>query len=76
MQTLDWNEITQSKKSVRCSDQQPCGNVIGQYNDNIIIIEWTTRSNEYLVPKSKVDHYDGREVYLNIPRTVLSDFGY
>jgi len=33
--------------------------VIAQYHDNIIIIEGATiKSHEYIVPKSKVDHYD------------------
>ena len=43
--------------------------VIDQYHDDIIIIEGTTiKSHEYIVPKSKVDHYDGNDLYLNITR--------
>jgi hypothetical protein len=41
--------------------------VIAQYDDNIIIIEGATiKSHEYIVPKSKVDHYDGNDLYLNV----------
>ena len=76
MQSLDWNQITESKKRVRCSDLQPCGNVITQFNDNIIIIEWAPRSNHYMVPKSKVERDDGTEIHLKIPHTVLSDFSF
>jgi hypothetical protein len=50
-------------------DKYFCGNVIAQYHDNIIIIESTTiKSHEYIVPKSKVDYYDGNDLYLNITR--------
>ena len=50
-------------------DKYFCGNVIAQYHDNIIIIEGATiKSHEYIVPKSKVDHYDGNDLYLNITR--------
>ena len=76
MQSLDWNQITESKKRVRCSNLRPCGNVITQFNDNIIIIEWATRSNQYMVPKSKVERDDGTEIHLNIPHTLLSDFSF
>jgi hypothetical protein len=69
MTEIDWNELIQSKKSVMASDKHSCGNVIAQYDDNIIIIEGATiKSHEYIVPKSKVDHYDGNELYLNITR--------
>ena len=38
-------------------------------HDNIIIIEGATiKSHEYIVPKSKVDHYDENNLYLNITR--------
>jgi len=61
--------LIQSKKSVRAYDKHYCGNVIAEYNDNIIIIEGATiKSHEFIVPKSKVDHYDGNDLYLNINR--------
>jgi hypothetical protein len=69
MTEIDWNELIQSKKSVRAYDKHYCGNVIAEYNDNIIIIEGATiKSHEFIVPKSKVDHYDGNDLYLNINR--------
>jgi hypothetical protein len=42
MTEIDWNELIQSKKSVRAYDKHYCGNVIAEYNDNIIIIEGAT----------------------------------
>ena len=77
MNSLDWKEISKSKKIVRASDQRSCGNVIAEYNDKIIVIQGTDiNSGEYLIPKSKVDHYDGKEVYLSIPYHKLSEFDF
>lgn len=41
--TFDWNEIAQAKKVVKTSDQTFCGNVIAEYRDNIIIVEFGTK---------------------------------
>jgi hypothetical protein len=66
---IDWNELIQSKKSVMACGKPFCGNVMAQYDDNIIIIEGVAiKSHEYIVPKSKVDHYDGNDLYPNISR--------
>jgi hypothetical protein len=59
--------LIQSKKEVKACDKHSCGNVIAEYHDNIIIIECATiKSHEFIVPKSKADHYDGNDLYLNI----------
>jgi hypothetical protein len=69
MTEIDWDKLIQSKKSVKGCDKHSCGNVMAEYDDNIIIIEGTTiKSHEFIVPKSKVDHYDGNDLYLNITR--------
>ena len=61
-------------------DKYFCGNVIAQYHDNIIIIiieGATVKSHEYMVPKSKVDRYDGNDLYLNITRDdMILNFGF
>ena len=69
---IDWNEITKSNKGVRTSDQQTCGNVISEDGDSIVISEGTVNIHEFIVPKSKVEYYDGSEVHLNIPYDILS----
>ena len=74
--TFDWNEIAQAKKVARTSDQTFCGNVVAEYRDNIIIIEFGAKLRGYMVPKSRVDRYDGSHVYLNIPRNLLSSFDF
>jgi hypothetical protein len=70
--TIDWKEITKSNKGVRTNDQQTCGNVIAEVGSSVIISEGVINMHEYLVPKSKVDYYDGNEVHLNVPYDILS----
>jgi hypothetical protein len=75
--TLEWPKIIQAKRIVKTSDQTVCGNVVAEYRDNIIIIEFEgTKLNEYMIPKSRVDHYDGRDVHLSISGSLLSSFGF
>jgi hypothetical protein len=76
MSAFDWNEIAQAKKIVKTSDRALCGNVVAEYKDNIIIIAHGPKLHEYMVPKSKVDRYDGSDVYLNIPYSLLSSFDF
>ena len=70
--TIDWKEITKSKKGVRTNDQQTCGNVIAEDAYSIIVYDGVINIHEFLVPKSKVDYYDGSEVHLNVPYDILS----
>ena len=73
--SLEWPKIIQAKTIVKTSDQTVCGNVIAEYKDSIIIIEFDeTKLNEYIIPKSRVDHYDGRNVRLSISGNLLSSF--
>ena len=72
---INWLDLTESKKDVKASDQKPCGNVIAEYKDKLVIIEGASiKSHEYIVPKSTVDHYDGKNLYLNISRDTLLEF--
>jgi hypothetical protein len=69
---IDWNEITKSNKGVRTNDHQTCGNIIAEEEDSIIISEGLINRHEFIVPKSKVDYYDGNEIHLNVPYDILS----
>jgi hypothetical protein len=76
-ETLDWQEIVQAKRTVKTSDHTNCGNVVAEYQDNIIIIEFEAKKmNGYMIPKSRVDHYDGRNVHLSIPGSLLPSFDF
>ena len=74
--TFDWNEIAQAKKMAKTSDNSLCGNVIAEYRDNIIVVEFGAKLHGYMIPKSRVESYDGRDIYLNIPRSLLSSFDF
>ena len=74
MSSIDWDDLTKSQKVVKTKDERSCGNLMAEYKDNIIIIEGVIKSHEYMVPKSKVNHYDGNEIYLDIPYDMLSNF--
>jgi hypothetical protein len=73
--TINWSYLIESKKDVKASDQKACGNVIAEYNDKLVIIEGESiKSHEYIIPKSTVDHYDGKNLFLNISRDALLEF--
>lgn len=76
MNSVDWREITKAKKIVRASDASSCGNAIAEFRDNIVILEHGANFHKYIIPKSKVERYDGRDIYLNIPRSMLSTFDF
>jgi len=51
--------------------------IVAEYRDNIIIIKFEgTKLNEYIIPKSRVNHYDGRNLHLSISGGGLSSFGF
>ena len=72
MSSIDFSELVISKKGVISSDNQPCGNIIGEREDNIIVEQG--RSHVYHIPKSKISGYDGTQLILNIPFSELSNF--
>jgi hypothetical protein len=67
-------KLSKQKKTVNASDKVVCGNVIAEYNDNIIIKHGEFVSHQLMIPKSKVDSCDGKELHLNIPYSMLSRF--
>jgi hypothetical protein len=76
MNSLDWHEITKAKKMVKANDASSCGNAIAEYRDNIVILEHGTTFRKYIIPKTKVERFDGIDIYLNIPRSMLSTFDF
>ena len=41
-----------------------------------MILEHGTNFRKYVIPKSKVERYDGTDIYLSIPRSMLSTFDF
>jgi len=74
MPCFDWESLTKSQKIVKTKDERSCGNLMAEYKDNIIIIEGSIKSHEFMIPKSKVADYNGNEIYLDIPYDMLSSF--
>ncbi len=63
---MNWNEIVTKRTPVKTKDRAGHGYVVGEYKANLLVIEGKLVSHEYMIPKGKVDNYDGRELCLNI----------
>ena len=63
---MNWNAIISNRTPVRTKDSTSFGYVAGDYKDKLLVIEGRTVSHEYVIPKDKVDHYDGRELSLKM----------
>lgn len=51
------------------------GKVFAEYNDKLIIISGEVKKEHtYLIPKSKMDHYVDKKIYLNLTRDSLKEF--
>ena len=65
----DWDSIVH--KNVRAADGEPIGNVVAVLGDAIHVETQGSRS-QYLIPKERVEGFDGAEVHLDTP---LNDLG-
>jgi hypothetical protein len=51
------------------------GRVFTEYKDKLVIIDGEDKKeHEYLIPKSKVDYYDDKKIFLNISYDSLNEF--
>ena len=64
--SIEWTELIKDRKGVITKDNQSCGNIIGDDDENIIIEDGAVRQHFYRVPKSTVGAYNGAELTLNI----------
>jgi hypothetical protein len=64
--SIDWTELIKDRKGVMTKDNQACGNIIGEDEENIIIEEGAVRQHFYRVPKSAAGTYNGAELTLNL----------
>jgi hypothetical protein len=63
---LNWNTIISNRTPVKTKDNTGFGYVAGEYQENLVVIEGKLVSHGYVIPKDKVDHYDGRELSLKM----------
>jgi hypothetical protein len=72
--SIDWSELIKDKKGVVTKDNQACGNIIGEDEQDIIIEEGAINTHIYRVPKSTVGGYNGAELTLNIQYNELETY--
>ena len=63
---MNWKEIISNRTPVQTKDSTDFGYVADEYKDRLVVIEGKIVSHRYVIPKDKVDHYDGRELCLKM----------
>jgi hypothetical protein len=71
---IDWIELIKDRKGVITKDNQSCGNIIGDDEENIIIEDGAVNQHFYTVPKSAAGIYNGAELTLNISYDELKNY--
>ncbi|WP_458743928.1 hypothetical protein [Candidatus Nitrosocosmicus sp. T] len=74
MSNIDFSELIISKKGVISSERQTIGNIIGEKDDSIIVEKDGMSEHIYLVPKSKIEAYDGAQIILKVSESELKTF--
>ena len=72
--SIDWTELIKDRKGAITKDNQSCGNIIGDDEENIIIEDGAVRQHFYRVPKSAAGAYNGAELTLNISYDELKTY--
>ena len=68
---LDWDRIVH--KNMRSKDNEDAGNVAAVDENSITVISEGAR-NEYKIPKSAVEGFDGAEVFLKLSIAELKNY--
>jgi hypothetical protein len=71
---IEWTELIKDRKGVKTKDNQSCGNIIGDDEENIIIEDGAVHQHFYRVPRSAVGFYNGAELTLNISYDELKNY--
>ncbi len=74
--SIDWAEISKSKKGVRSIDNKACGVVVSSAGDGIWVVDGAVNLKKYRIPKSKVKSYNGAELVLKIPSILMQEYEY
>jgi hypothetical protein len=72
--SINWTELIKDRKGIITKDNQSCGNIIGEDDENIIIEDGAVRQHFYRVPKSAAGAYNGAELTLNISYDELKTY--
>lgn len=64
-----------NRASAILRNNREIGRVFAEYKDKLVIIDGENKKErEYLIPKIKVDRYDGKRVYFEISEDSLKEF--
>jgi hypothetical protein len=74
MSYIHYSELIISKKNVITSERLDCGNIIGERGDSIIVEREGFHEHVYIIPKSKVDAYDGSQIILKLSEPELKSY--
>ena len=74
--SFDWPEISKSKKGVRTSDNEACGEVVSASREEIFIVDGAVNIKKYKIPQSKIKFYNGSELVLQIPTCLMKLYEY
>ena len=74
MSDIDYSEAIKSHKGVTTSDGIDCGNIIGERDDSIIVDREGFREHVYVIPKSKIEAFDGSIITLKVAESELKSF--
>jgi hypothetical protein len=67
--------INYDRNDKRIVENREIGKVFAEYKDKLVVIDGENKKeHEYLIPKSKVDHYGDNKVYLSISENSLKEF--
>jgi hypothetical protein len=69
---MNWHKIISNRTCVRTKDSARLGYVAGEYKDSLVVIEGRIVSHEYIIPKEKVENYNGIELFLKMRHDELS----
>jgi uncharacterized protein (TIGR02271 family) len=72
---IDFSELIISKKNVLTSERQNIGNIIGEKDDSILVEDPGINDSVLVIPKSKIDVYDGAQLILGIPASQIQSYG-
>lgn len=74
---VNWDEIVTKRTRVKTKDKAGCGYVAAEFEDNLVVIAGKLVSHEYIIPKNRVENYDGKELFLNLRNDqISSDFSH
>jgi hypothetical protein len=74
MSYIDFSEAIKSKKGVITTDREDIGHIIGERDESIIVEKGVMHDHIYVVPKSKIESYDGAQIILNVSLSELKSF--